>query len=322
MGAVDLSAVLKELPTRADARLLLGHATFDDAALVAIEPGVTLVQTVDFFAPIVDNPFDFGRVAAANALSDIYAMGGEPITALAVAAFPTSRLPVAVLADILRGGEAVVHGAGALLVGGHTIIDDEVKFGFAVTGRVDRARALTNAAARAGDVLVLTKPLGTGILATQAKRGRLAAEHLAALVSSMTTLNASASRAALASGVRAATDVTGFGLLGHALNIARASGITARIDSRALPCLPGVIESLEDGARTSGAERNERFVSDAVRWDGGTSSAHPVLFDPQTSGGLLAAVPANRVGEFCGRLPQAWVIGEACERGAHALVVT
>jgi selenide,water dikinase len=325
MSAVDLASVLQRLPARTDPRLILGHTTFDDAALIAFAPGVTLVQTVDFFAPIVDDPYEFGRVAAANALSDVYAMGGEPVTALAIAAFPVNALPTSVLADILRGGESVVHSAGALLVGGHTIIDQEVKFGLAVTGRVDAARTLTNAAARPGDVLVLTKPLGTGILATQSKRGRLLPEHNASLVASMTALNADASRAAIASGARAATDVTGFGLLGHTLHMARASGITARIDSCALPLLPGVTEAIRDGVGTGGSDRNERFVARSVRWDADSGNTRAVLFDPQTSGGLLVAVPSDRVGDFRGRLAQSWqswVIGDVGERGDCPLVVT
>lgn len=319
MGPADLSAALETLPTRDDARLLVGHRTFDDAAVVRITPEVTIVQTVDFFAPIVDDPYDFGRVAAANALSDVYAMGGEPITALAIAAFPTNTLPLGVLTEILRGGEATVHAANAMLVGGHTITDDEVKFGLAVTGRVDPARCLTNAGARPGDVLVLTKGIGTGILATQAKRGCLNDDAHSGLVRSMTTLNDVASRAAVALGARCATDVTGFGLLGHALHVARASDVTLEIDPGALPLLDGVIESLDDGATTGGADRNERFVDDFVDWGSATDRQRALLLDPQTSGGLLVSLSPDRVSEFCSRVDGAVVIGSVVQQSGRPL---
>ena len=319
MGPDDLALALSALAPRADARLLVGHGTFDDAAVFQISPDMALVQTVDFFAPIVDDPFDFGRVAAANALSDVYAMGGEPLTALAIAAFPAATLPVSVLADILRGGETMVHAAGALLVGGHTITDDEVKFGLAVTGRANPAHLLTNAGARAGDVLVLTKALGTGILATQAKRGRLSDAAHTAMVASMTTLNAGASRAALALGIRCATDVTGFALLGHALRVARASNVTLRIDVAALPLLPEVVDAWRDGARTGGAERNERFVAPSLAWNGATDVQRGVLLDPQTSGGLLLAVPPAVVREYLARVQGAVVIGSVLERAGERM---
>jgi selenide,water dikinase len=321
MGAADLASVLAMLSPRADPRLLVGHGTFDDAAVFEITPGLALVQTVDFFAPIVDDPFDFGRVAATNALSDVYAMGGEPLTALAIAAFPTGTLPTSVLGEILRGGQAMVHEAGALLVGGHTITDEEVKFGLAVTGRVDPARCLTNALAKPGDVLLLTKPIGTGILATQAKRGRLDESGKAALVASMTTLNVAASRAALAVNARCATDVTGFGLLGHSLHIARASNVTVRIRAAAVPVLSGAVDALRDGARTGGAERNAAFVAPFVSWGDVNDERRAIVLDPQTSGGLLVALSPDNVDEFRSRMPAAVVVGNVSERGPHALVV-
>jgi len=321
MGATDLANALSALAPRPDPRLLVGHGTFDDAAVFLAAPGVALVQTVDFFAPIVDDPFDFGRVAAANALSDVYAMGGEPLTALAISAFPSDVLPTSVLSDILRGGEAVVHEAGALIVGGHTITDDEVKFGLAVTGRVDPAHIMTNANARPGDVLLLTKSLGTGILATQAKRGRLDDAHHRAFIASMTTLNAAASRAARECGVRCATDVTGFGLLGHALHIARASNVSIEIDAAALPVLPGVLESLADGVHTGGADRNDRFVSDSTDWGTAGAAQRDILLDPQTSGGLLVALARDNVPAFRARVPQAAEVGRVRSRGDALLIV-
>ena len=282
---------------------------------------LTLVQTVDFFAPIVDDPYDFGRVAAANALSDIYAMGGEPLTAMNIAAFPTGKLPIEVLSEILRGSQEVVHAAGAIVVGGHTVADDELKFGLSVTGRVDPNRLLTNAAAAVGDVLVLTKPLGTGILATAAKSDKLPQAQLEALIASMTTLNAVASRVALALDSRCATDVTGFGLLGHLSHIARASNVRIRVDRAAVPVLPGTREALLAGSHTGGGERNLDFVRDLVTWGEASDVDRAILVDPQTSGGLLVALRPERSAEYLSRVAGATVIGEVVAAGVPGLVV-
>src|SRR5688500_3783206 len=203
---------LEGLPVRTDPRLIVGSGTMDDAGVFVLSDDFALIQTVDFFAPIVDDPYLFGQIAAANALSDVYAMGGEPLTALNIVAFPSGKLPLEVLREILRGGQDKVHEAGALIVGGHTIIDEELKYGLSVTGRAHPKKLLTNAGARAGDRLVLTKPIGTAVLATAAKRGELPDAELQQLGASMSALNAVASRAALAVGARCATDITGFGL--------------------------------------------------------------------------------------------------------------
>ena len=282
---------------------------------------LTLVQTVDFFAPIVDDPYDFGRVAAANSLSDIYAMGGEPLTAMNIAAFPSGKLPIEVLSEIFRGGQDVVHAAGAVIVGGHTVTDDEVKYGLSVTGRVNPDRMLTNAAAAAGDVLVLTKPLGTGILATAAKSGTLGRAELDALIASMTTLNAVASRVAVALDSRCATDVTGFGLLGHLSHIARASRVSIRVDRGAVPILAGAREAWLAGSRTGGADRNLDFVRELVTWGDASEIDRALLVDPQTSGGLLVALRPERSAEYLSRVPGATVIGEVTASGAPGLVV-
>ena len=321
MGPGDLAAALAPLERRGDPRLLVGRETFDDAGVFQITDEIALVQTVDFFAPIVDDPYDFGRVAAANALSDVFAMGGEPLTAMNIVGFPVGQLPLSVLTDMLRGGQDAVHLAGAHLVGGHTITDEELKYGLSVTGTVHPGRILTNAAAAPGDVLVLTKPIGTGILSTAAKRGQLGPVEQAALVLSMTTLNAVASRAALAVGVRCVTDVTGFGLLGHASHVARASKATLRIDVSAVPFLPGVMAALEAGALTGGAARNETYLEPLVDWGRTTSEQRALLLDPQTSGGLLAAIPPSGVREYLARVSGAVVIGEVLTRGAHAIVL-
>src|SRR5215216_6215994 len=216
MGPADLSRALAPLPRRSDPRVLVGHETFDDAGVFRLSDDLALVQTVDFFSPIVDDPYSFGQVAAANALSDVFAMGGEPLTALNLVGFPTGKLPLDVLTEILRGGQDKVHEAGAVIVGGHTVVDDEVKYGLAVTGRAHPDRLLTNAGARAGDLLILTKPLGTGILATAGKKRWLDEAAERALVEVMSRLNRDAGRAALETGSRCATDITGFGVVGHA----------------------------------------------------------------------------------------------------------
>jgi selenide, water dikinase len=322
LGPGDLSKALAALPHRTDPRLVVGRETFDDAGIFVLSDDLALVQTVDFFAPIVDDPYQFGQVAAANALSDVYAMGGEPLTALNIVGFPSGKLPLEVLTEILRGGQDKVHEAGALVVGGHTIIDEELKFGLAVTGRADPRRLLTNAAARAGDRLVLTKPLGTGILATAAKQGSLTSEQRDRLLASMTDLNGPASRTALALDVRCATDVTGFGLLGHASHIARASTKTLRIDVARVPALPGTREAWRAGVRTGGAERNDQYLDSLVDWGTVSDVDRALLIDPQTSGGLLLAISPSALPEYLSRVPGAVEIGEVIPASGRAIVLS
>src|SRR3954466_11206000 len=254
MGPGDLSRALAALPLKSDPRLLVGRETFDDAGVFRLSDDLALVQTVDFFAPIVDDPFDFGQIAAANALSDVYAMGGQPLTALNIVAFPTKDLPLDVLGEILAGGQEKVHEAGALVVGGHTVIDTELKYGLAVTGRAHPDFLLTNAAAKPGDVLILTKPIGNGILATAGKRGQLSGESQRVMLESLKALNGAASRAALALGSRCATDITGFGLLGHMSHIARASNVSLSVALDLVPLLPGVREAVRAGFVTDGSK--------------------------------------------------------------------
>ena len=287
MGPGDLSRALAALPIKTDPRLLVGRETFDDAGVFRVSDDLALVQTVDFFAPIVDDPYDFGQIAAANALSDVYAMGGQPLTALNIVAFPTSELPLDVLTQILAGGQEKVHEAGAFIVGGHTVIDTELKYGLAVTGRAHPNFLLTNAGAVPGDQLILTKPIGNGILATAAKRGQLSAEAQRPMLDAMKTLNGAASRAALAVGARCATDITGFGLLGHMSHIARASKVTLRLNLASVPVLAGVREAVKAGSTTDGAKRNAEYLKDLVGWNKGSDEDRAILHDPQTSGGLL-----------------------------------
>ena len=312
LPAADLLPIVRGLPVSDDPRLLVGSASGDDAAVFALSDDLALVQTVDFFTPIVDDPFDFGRIAAANALSDVYAMGGQPLTALNLVAFPLQRLGPDVLRGILEGGLAVAQEAGCAVVGGHSIDDPEPKYGLAVTGTVDPRRMLTNAGARVGDALVLTKPLGVGALTTAGKRGAAGEDELAAAVETMVALNARASGQGLAAGAHAATDVTGFGLLGHLFNLGRESGLAAEVRAEAVPALPGALEALDDGAGMSGGgRRNQEYAEAFTTFDDGVSTARRRLAcDPATSGGLLLAVPADHAGEIDGAVIGRMVEGE------------
>jgi selenide,water dikinase len=311
LPAGDLFAIVRDLPRPTDPRVLVGSTSSDDAAVVELAPGLALVQTLDFFTPLVDDPYDFGRIAAANALSDVYAMGARPVTALNIVAFPLEQLGGDVLREILRGGLDVVTRAGASLVGGHSISDPEPKYGLAVTGLVDPAAMTTNAGGRAGDVLVLTKPLGVGAIVTARKRGQAGDALVAAATEVMTTLNAAASQQALAAGVRGMTDVTGFGLVGHLHHLARESGVAAELDAAAVPAIAGVQELLRDGDAVSGGSRRN------AEWTAGfTSFAEHVepwrrrlVTDATTSGGLLAAVAPDRAQEIDGTVVGRLVAG-------------
>ena len=321
MGPGDLARALAPLPHRDDPRQLVGRETYDDAGVFLVSDDLALVQTVDFFAPIVDDPYTFGRIAAANALSDVYAMGGEPLTALNIVGFPASAAPLEVLTEILRGGQDAVHEAGAFIVGGHTIIDEEIKYGLAVTGRADPRRLLTNAGAKPGDRLILTKPLGTGLLATAAKSRAIREDVYRTMIASMSALNRDASRAALAAGATCATDITGFGLLGHASHIARASDVSLEIHVGNVPVLPGAREAWRDGARTGGAERNVRYLDPLVAWGSTSEEDRALIVDPQTSGGLLVALPAAAARDYIARVTGAVEIGAVIVRGTHAIVL-
>ena len=328
MGPEDLRAALSALPRGPKPRrLLVGPESWDDAGVWRLTPTLAVVQTVDFITPIVDDPYDFGRIAAANALSDVYAMGGRPTLALTIVGFPSETADPRILRWMLRGGATALAEAGVTLMGGHSVRDREMKLGFAVTGEVHPKRIVTNAGARAGDVLVLTKPVGTGILATALKRGRLARADLRLLTGTMAALNAEAADAMRRAGVRAATDVTGFGLLGHALNLARASRRTLRIWGPSVPFLPGATDLAAEGVYAAGLEANLRYVDREVLWPREIPlGLRRLLADPQTSGGLLMATPPERVAALLARLRRrgvaAAVIGEVRSRGRRPLEVT
>jgi selenide,water dikinase len=306
LPAASLAPLLASVPARKDPNVLVGFGTSDDAGVYKLRDDLALVQTVDFFTPIVDDPFDFGRIAAANALSDVYAMGATPVTALNLVAFPLEQLGGEVLSAILRGGASIAEQAGVAIIGGHSIDDREPKYGLAVTGVVDPRSVLTNAGGRVGDALVLTKPLGSGAVSTALKRGLEA--PLAEAVRVMTGLNRDASLAAREAGAHALTDVTGFGLLGHLHELALASGLAAEVDAASVPVIEGVLKLLAGGdAISGGTRRNREYAASFATFAASVPEAQRWLVcDAMTSGGLLAAVPdpASMPGTVIGRLVQ------------------
>jgi selenide, water dikinase len=314
--------VLGDLPVSSDPRVLVDYRTSDDAGVYRLSDDRALVQTVDFFTPVVDDPFAYGRIAAANALSDIYAMGGRPLTALAIAGFPKDA-DRAILSDIFRGGLQTLGEAGVALLGGHTVQDQEIKFGYAVTGEVDPRRVWTNAGARPGDRLILTKPIGTGVIATAIKFGRAAAEVSDGAIASMVQLNRTAADAlmALPEGVvHACTDITGFGLAGHASEMAIASGCVLEIDVAAVPLLEGALDLVDANTPGGGRTTQSHFGREIeVASTSGDARRVQLLYDPQTSGGLLVAVAQASADDALAALRRAGVpahpVGRALEPG-------
>jgi selenide,water dikinase len=289
----SLAAVLSRLPKQSDPNLLVGFDTSDDAGIYRIAPDVALVQTVDFFTPLVDDPFIFGQIAATNALSDVYAMGGRPLTALSIVCFPQDG-DLDVLESIMRGGIAKMREAGCVVVGGHSVRDAEIKFGYAVTGLIDPDRVFTNTGAVAGDTLILTKPIGTGVITTALKRGLAKPDWVENAVRSMTTLNRAASEiVAGAAGVHAMTDVTGFGLMGHGRELALGSGVTIEIVVEEVPRIEGALDAIHLGAIPAGLLANRDFAECVSADAPGSQIAddlRTLLYDPQTAGGLLISV--------------------------------
>ncbi len=312
---------MQMLPRVDDPALLVGADTLDDAAIYRLSDDVALVQTVDFFTPVVDDPYDFGRIAAANAFSDIYAMGGRPLTALNVVCFPSDTLPLETLGRILQGGAESARLAGATIVGGHTIDDPEPKYGMAVTGVLKPGTEMTNAGVRPGDLLILTKPLGTGIIATAIKQGKASALAIAAATESMVALNRDGSEVARSHDLRALTDVTGFGLLGHLSEMCRSSRVSIELWYDRLLFLPEAAELASAGVVPGGTRRNLDFVADWVAFDPGFEEWRRLLVaDAQTSGGLVLAVSPKIAPDVVRDLeskgtPAAAVIGRALEPG-------
>jgi selenide,water dikinase len=322
LGPDELAQVLRHLDGRAPTRhpdLLVGIEGSDDAGVYRLADDLALVQTVDFFTPIVDEPDDWGRIAAANALSDVYAMGGRPLTALQLVGWPREDLPLELLARVVDGGMEILERAGCLLVGGHSIDDRGPKYGFAVTGLVHPEDIISNAEAEAGDAIVLTKPIGTGVIATAIKRGKASTEQRDAAVASMVALNDRAAAAARRIRVKGGTDVTGFGLLGHLAEMIRASVLSADIEAAAVPVLPGVIDLIGEGMIAGGSERNLTAVSRTTDFGSAGDATRTLLADAQTSGGLLLAVPTPMEAAFAQALDDegcpAWTIGRFAARG-------
>jgi selenide,water dikinase len=312
-----LDRVLKTVPRWADENVLIGFDTADDAGVYRLSPELALVQTVDFFTPIVDDPFTFGAIAAANALSDVYAMGGRPLSALSILAWPPSR-ESSDLEEILRGGAEKLREAECSLVGGHSIADDEIKFGYAVTGLVHPDRVKANSGARPGDALVFTKALGTGVIATALKRGIASEAHVAAAIESMLTLNRRPCEEMLRLDVHGCTDVTGFGLIGHAREMALASNVTLEIDVNRVQFLPGALEYARRGAIPGGLKNNREFALpcvDSTHSSTVSRETGELLYDPQTSGGLLISLPFEQVGD----LPSGYRIGRVLDCGTKPI---
>ncbi|MBL8226952.1 MAG: selenide, water dikinase SelD [Bryobacterales bacterium] len=315
MSPKVLDQVLRQLPRYADPNVLVGFDTSDDAGVYRLSPECALVQTVDFFTPIVDDPFTFGAIAASNSLSDVYAMGGRPITALSVVCYP-NKGDMDVLAAILQGGASKMHEAGCPVVGGHSVSDDEVKFGYSVTGLVHPDRVWSNAGARVGDVLLFSKAIGTGVIATALKRGIATEEHVQGAISSMLTLNKATAESLAGAIVHGCTDITGFGLIGHARELALGSNVTVEIEASRVPLLAGALEYAQNGATPGGLKNNRDFASCDVEMPPDISPAlEALLYDPQTSGGLLIALPEPEAARVPG-LPR---IGRVAPRQKKAV---
>jgi len=307
------------VPRWADENVLIGFDTADDAGVYKLTAELALVQTVDFFTPIVDDPETFGAIAAANALSDVYAMGGRPISSLSILAYP-AKGDLDDLRAILKGGAEKMHEAGCSVLGGHSVADDEIKFGYAVTGTVHPARVTANAGARPGDTLVFTKQIGTGVISTALKRGIAAEAHVAASIAQMLKLNRRACEAMLGFEVHGCTDVTGFGLMGHARELALASGVTLELDVDAVQYLPGAVEYARQGAVPGGLKNNREFASCAVEALRELApEIEALLYDPQTSGGLLISLPASDAAALVRSLEGAYRIGRVLPRQGKAI---
>jgi len=316
-----LDRVLKQVPRFADPNVLVGYDTADDAGVYRLTNDLALVQTVDFFTPIVDDPYTFGAVAATNAISDIYAMGGRPICCVSIVTYP-AKGDLDALAAIMTGGAEKMREAGCAVLGGHSVNDDEPKFGYAVTGLIHPDQIKTNAGARPGDALVFTKRIGTGVISTALKRGIADPSHVAASVESMTTLNRAACEAMLQFEVHACTDVTGFGLIGHAREMAIGSGVTLAIDPNTIRFLPGALDYARQGAVPAGQKNNYEFASCVVeKMTGIAPEIETLLYDPQTAGGLLISLPETAADALLAILPGAYRIGKVLERGEKPIAL-
>ena len=314
MSPKVLDQVLAAVPRVSDPNVLIGFETSDDAGVYKLTDECALVQTVDFFTPIVDDPYTFGAIAAANSVSDIYAMGATPVTALSILAYPVNG-DLDDLGQILAGGAAKLAEAGCPIIGGHSINDDEIKFGYSITGTVHPSRVLSNAGARAGDVLYFTKRIGTGVISTALKRGIAAEEHVAASIASMLTLNRAGAEATAGLAVHACTDITGFGFIGHAREVASGSSVTIEIHANAVRLLPGALEYARAGAVPAGLKNNREFAAHCVAVEVTLDPAvEDLLYDPQTSGGLLISIAEADAPRLEQRLDGCYAVGRVVAR--------
>lgn len=323
-----MAYVVNHLPEYPNERVLVGPKTFADAGIYKISDEMALVETLDFFTPVVNNPYDYGQIAAANAMSDVYAMGGKPLTAMNILCYPLKFLDRDILVEILRGGADKVNEAGAVVIGGHTLQDNEIKYGLSVTGVIHPGKIVTNAGARPGDMLVLTKPLGTGLIISAIKANKVCAEDIKRVTASMCQLNKTASETMLEVGVNACTDITGFGLMGHAYEMAEASKATLSFSAGRIPVFEGCERYVRMGLIPGVSKLSKKYLKDAITVDSRVEEEFlDVLFDAQTSGGLLISLPKGKVEILCTKLKErgvmvASVIGEVCERRGVSIVVT
>ena len=318
----DLAQVLSKLPLQPNENVIVGYDKADDAGVLRLSNETALVQTVDFFTPVADDPYVYGQVAAVNSLNDVYAMGGTPLSALSIVCFP-QKGDFEILGKILEGGQAAMNAEGVVVIGGHSVDDQEMKFGYAVTGVVHPERVISNADARPKDVLILTKPIGTGAINTAVKHGKASKETEAAAIATMTTSAAQASKLMVKLGASACTDITGFGLLGHAFEMAKASDVTLEIDSSSVPLLPDVIELIGKKMLTRGDKNNRVYVGETVAMAVSVSGEmQSALFDPQTAGGLLISLRPESADEFLRSIGNACVIGRVSKKKGHLIEVS
>jgi len=315
----DLAQVLSKLPVQLSENVIVGFENADDAGVFRLSDDVALVQTVDFFTPVADDPEIYGQIAAINALNDIYAMGGTPISALSVVCYP-QKGDWDILGQILLGGQKAMNSENVVVIGGHSVDDAEMKFGYAVTGIIHPDKVIKNAGAKPGDVLILTKPIGTGAINTAIKHGKADAKTEAAAIRVMTTSASQASKAMQAVDANACTDITGFGLLGHAFEMAKASDVTLEIESGSVPLLPNVLELISQGMLTRGDKNNRSYVGETVRFaDAVNGVMQSALFDPQTAGGLLISLEEAKADNFLRMVPDAKIIGKVMAKGARLI---
>jgi len=317
----DLAQVLSKLPAQSKENVIVGFDTADDAGVFRLTNETALVQTVDFFTPVADDPFTYGKIAAVNSLNDVYAMGGVPLTALSIVCYP-QKGDWDVLGEILAGGQAGMNSEGVVVLGGHSVDDQEIKFGYSVTGVIHPDRVITNAGSKPGDVLILTKPIGTGAINTAVKQGKASDATVAAAIDAMTSSSKEPARVMTEVGANACTDVTGFGLIGHAFEMAKASNVTFELMAESVPLLPDVLDLITQGMLTRGDKNNRVYVGDTVSMaDNISSEMQSALYDPQTAGGLLISLPSASASEFLRQVPNAKQIGTVNVKGSHLINV-